>query len=807
MSQATPVFNEMSMLQPQNNNNNNYNNNNECEESGVSSKAISPSSLLSIIEDPNETIPLRNTSNYPVTNLDEFSPFDIVNLSTTTLDQMVDNTDTITTDNFFANPFDDNTHITPNQLDSNDTSTSNMLLLNKSEGALSNDRSNTTDTKNNTNTLTNDLLTPTLNDLLSTRSESPRTLKQHKTQINMDLFNSGNLNSQREVSPGTNIKFGNMSPNRVVPNPGMNFSDSYLDKASNKIFNLEEPSTNLDDLFNDVTSNGKGTNNIDDDDNDEEEDEVDESNGEKNDIFLTNSLLDVDENYRRHSDVMLNNNNIVPTMTPTSRASISHQFDMWSGLQKTKNHNSSLYNRSNLSNKHKPNNKKSNTNDSSIIKPTPNRQADNSISNMLDDFNLNFTDPFDKNNDLSEPNTGSKENIFSPSSPKNERRYSVRKAAHRGSVPAVDVEILRRLSTSAGMTPSSNFSSSENNTNNGRTTSNTAISQGLLSSNGTPNEDMMNNIKSNNSSTDNFHNRVSPEYAGNRFIQNNNNKNVPLGQRMGFNDSYNIPNTNGSSSGTNNNDSKYNSSYVSLPQKTARSASVANISSNRMPSSYTLPMRTYSPPPPNLNTIPNNSYMGRLSPAGMTPQQQAQFQNQMLPPQQNQMNAGFNQFSMSQGPSPVTFGNVAPPPPQQQQQQPIVNLPIRPIPQQQQQQHTLQQPVMAIPNFGQPVNGPRIISASTTIVKPNGNIDMLRTDDKDKPYKCDHCGKAFKRAEHLKRHIRSIHNQERPFTCLQCNKKFSRNDNLQQHMKIHERNAVEKRKEKFMPLPPNPSFT
>ncbi|KAG0165605.1 hypothetical protein DFQ30_008254 [Apophysomyces sp. BC1015] len=53
--------------------------------------------------------------------------------------------------------------------------------------------------------------------------------------------------------------------------------------------------------------------------------------------------------------------------------------------------------------------------------------------------------------------------------------------------------------------------------------------------------------------------------------------------------------------------------------------------------------------------------------------------------------------------------------------------------------------------------------------------------------KVDGCGKVFKRSEHLKRHIRSIHTLEKPFECpyQSCNKRFSRSDNLNQHIRIH----------------------
>ncbi|KAF9195550.1 hypothetical protein BGZ50_004350 [Haplosporangium sp. Z 11] len=49
------------------------------------------------------------------------------------------------------------------------------------------------------------------------------------------------------------------------------------------------------------------------------------------------------------------------------------------------------------------------------------------------------------------------------------------------------------------------------------------------------------------------------------------------------------------------------------------------------------------------------------------------------------------------------------------------------------------------------------------------------------------CGKIFKRSEHLKRHVRSIHTLEKPFACpiQNCPKSFSRSDNLNQHIRIH----------------------
>ncbi|KAI7900290.1 uncharacterized protein BX663DRAFT_518169 [Cokeromyces recurvatus] len=58
----------------------------------------------------------------------------------------------------------------------------------------------------------------------------------------------------------------------------------------------------------------------------------------------------------------------------------------------------------------------------------------------------------------------------------------------------------------------------------------------------------------------------------------------------------------------------------------------------------------------------------------------------------------------------------------------------------------------------------------------------------------DECGKVFKRSEHLKRHIRSIHTLEKPFECpyQTCSKRFSRSDNLNQHIRIHRHTGKDK---------------
>ena len=68
------------------------------------------------------------------------------------------------------------------------------------------------------------------------------------------------------------------------------------------------------------------------------------------------------------------------------------------------------------------------------------------------------------------------------------------------------------------------------------------------------------------------------------------------------------------------------------------------------------------------------------------------------------------------------------------------------------------------------------------VPSPLGLSDTSRI---GKPFMCPTCGKAFKRGEHLKRHIRSIHSGEKPFVCPVCEKKFSRSDNLAQHSRTH----------------------
>ncbi|KAG0368199.1 hypothetical protein BGZ54_002474 [Gamsiella multidivaricata] len=68
----------------------------------------------------------------------------------------------------------------------------------------------------------------------------------------------------------------------------------------------------------------------------------------------------------------------------------------------------------------------------------------------------------------------------------------------------------------------------------------------------------------------------------------------------------------------------------------------------------------------------------------------------------------------------------------------------------------------------------------------------------------DDCGKIFKRSEHLKRHVRSIHTMEKPFECPihNCPKRFSRSDNLNQHIRIHRHNGRGEKNKAFAAFTP-----
>ncbi|CCD23228.1 Com2p NDAI_0B01930 [Naumovozyma dairenensis CBS 421] len=71
-----------------------------------------------------------------------------------------------------------------------------------------------------------------------------------------------------------------------------------------------------------------------------------------------------------------------------------------------------------------------------------------------------------------------------------------------------------------------------------------------------------------------------------------------------------------------------------------------------------------------------------------------------------------------------------------------------------------------------------------TLPKTRGRKPSL-IPDASKQFGCEYCERRFKRQEHLKRHVRSLHIGVKPYTCHICQKNFSRSDNLSQHIKTH----------------------
>ncbi|KAK9461625.1 uncharacterized protein V1516DRAFT_684669 [Lipomyces oligophaga] len=67
-------------------------------------------------------------------------------------------------------------------------------------------------------------------------------------------------------------------------------------------------------------------------------------------------------------------------------------------------------------------------------------------------------------------------------------------------------------------------------------------------------------------------------------------------------------------------------------------------------------------------------------------------------------------------------------------------------------------------------------------------IQILLGDEKR--FECPECSRKFRRREHLKRHISTLHQRDKPYACEFCNRRFSRGDNLLQHSRMRHRGHV-----------------
>lgn len=80
-----------------------------------------------------------------------------------------------------------------------------------------------------------------------------------------------------------------------------------------------------------------------------------------------------------------------------------------------------------------------------------------------------------------------------------------------------------------------------------------------------------------------------------------------------------------------------------------------------------------------------------------------------------------------------------------------------------------------------------MVKIATVICSQRSNLQSHKraTHYNDKRYKCDDCGKGFKRRRLLDYHIKAAHTGERPFKCDVCAATFVYPEHFKKHRRIH----------------------